>query len=184
MLSEDPTIYPAKLITGYFGNLTREAVKRFQAKHGIDPLGIVGPKTRAKLNELFANLDIGNSLEIRNLKLEILVGPFAFGYQNEQVKLLQQYLSRDPSIYIGPITGYYGPLTKAAVIRFQKKYNIEQTGLAGPQTRQKLNELYSQIIPSSGITVPPSTSNDQLLRIQDQIRAIQEKIDALRKGGI
>ena len=60
MLSEDPTIYPAKLITGYFGNLTREAVKRFQAKHGIEPLGIVGPKTRAKLNELFANLDIGN----------------------------------------------------------------------------------------------------------------------------
>ena len=60
MLSEDPTIYPAKLITGYFGNLTREAFKRFQAKHGIEPLGIVGPKTRAKLNELFANLDIGN----------------------------------------------------------------------------------------------------------------------------
>ena len=76
------------------------------------------------------------------MKIAKLVGPFAFGYQNDQVKLLQQYLSRDPSIYTGPITGYYGPLTKAAVIKFQKKYGIEQTGLAGPVTRKKLNEVY------------------------------------------
>ena len=172
--------------TGYFGPLTRQAVINFQKKYGIDPIGTVGPITRAKLNQIFGNSDIENSLEIRNLKLEILVGPFAFGYQNDQVKLLQQYLSRDPSIYTGPVTGYYGPLTKAAVTRFQAKYGIEQTGVAGPQTRQKLNALYSQTLPSSSYGIPSSTttSNEQLLRIQDQIKILQEKIDALRKGGI
>ena len=146
MLSEDPTIYPAKLITGYFGNLTREAVKRFQAKHGIDPLGIVGPKTRAKLNELSGNASLSQTPTVPTTPAitGTLTGPFAFGYQNEQVKLLQQYLSRDPSIYTGPITGYYGPLTKADVIKFQKKYGIEQTGVAGPKTRAKLNELYGR----------------------------------------
>lgn len=37
-------------ITGYFGTLTGVGVKAFQAKYGIDQLGIVGPATRAKLN--------------------------------------------------------------------------------------------------------------------------------------
>ena len=44
--------YPDGLITGYFGALTESAIKRFQVKYGIDPVGIVGPKTRAKLNEI------------------------------------------------------------------------------------------------------------------------------------
>lgn len=47
--------------TTYFGRATEDAVKRFQAKHGLstptDPAyGYVGPATRAKLNELFPNL--------------------------------------------------------------------------------------------------------------------------------
>src|SRR3989338_3922656 len=53
-LAKDPSIYPEGKITGYFGRLTSAAVKRFQKKHGIDQLGIVGPKTRAKLNSLMA----------------------------------------------------------------------------------------------------------------------------------
>jgi len=43
--------------TSYFGTLTLDAVKRFQIKHNIAKpgdfgFGNVGPKTRAKLNEL------------------------------------------------------------------------------------------------------------------------------------
>lgn len=51
-LAKDPAVYPEGLITGYFGRLTEAAVKRFQKKHGIEQVGVVGPKTRAKLNEL------------------------------------------------------------------------------------------------------------------------------------
>lgn len=51
-LAQDKTIYPEGLITGYFGALTEAAVKRLQTKYGIDSVGIVGPKTRAKLKEL------------------------------------------------------------------------------------------------------------------------------------
>jgi peptidoglycan hydrolase-like protein with peptidoglycan-binding domain len=52
-------IYPEGLVTGYFGYLTLNAVKRFQLKHGIitpktSPkiAGYVGPQTRAKINEI------------------------------------------------------------------------------------------------------------------------------------
>ncbi len=36
--------------TGYYGTLTMEAVMKYQAAHGITPLGNVGPATRAALN--------------------------------------------------------------------------------------------------------------------------------------
>jgi len=47
-----PDVYPEGLVTGYFGPLTEMAVKKFQEKNGIESVGIVGPKTQAKLNEL------------------------------------------------------------------------------------------------------------------------------------
>ena len=52
-LKQNPEIYPEGLVTGFFGPATETAVKRFQEKHGIESIGIIGPKTRAKLNELF-----------------------------------------------------------------------------------------------------------------------------------
>ena len=42
--------YPSD--TGLFGAVTRDAVARFQAAHGIDPVGYVGPATRDALNAL------------------------------------------------------------------------------------------------------------------------------------
>ena len=57
LLAIDPSIYPEGRVSGYFGRLTANAVKRFQKKHGIDTLGIVGPKTLKKLNELLREQD-------------------------------------------------------------------------------------------------------------------------------
>lgn len=37
-------------ITGYFGNLTTAAVKKYQTMKGLDPIGQVGPGTRSALN--------------------------------------------------------------------------------------------------------------------------------------
>lgn len=54
-------IYPEGLVTGFFGNLTRQAVIRFQERYAADILapiglakgtGIVGPQTRSKINQL------------------------------------------------------------------------------------------------------------------------------------
>jgi hypothetical protein len=41
-------------ITGYFGGITLDAVKKFQTKYGIEPVGVVDTMTRKKLNELFS----------------------------------------------------------------------------------------------------------------------------------
>lgn len=44
--------YPEGLVTGYYGPNTKAAVKKFQEQNGIESVGIVGPKTREKLNVL------------------------------------------------------------------------------------------------------------------------------------
>lgn len=51
-LATMPEFYPEGLATGTFGPATERAVKRFQKTYGIPAIGVVGPQTRAKLNEL------------------------------------------------------------------------------------------------------------------------------------
>ncbi len=65
-----------------------------------------------------------------------------YGMRNDQVKALQRFLAQYPEIYPeGLVTGYFGPLTKLAVKRFQAKYGIRQVGRVGPKTLAKINEL-------------------------------------------
>lgn len=51
-LSSRPDLYPSGLVTGYYGTLTRAAVIRLQAQHGLPQVGRVGPLTIALLNTL------------------------------------------------------------------------------------------------------------------------------------
>ncbi len=44
-------------VTGYFGELTQQAVTAFQKKYGIEPTGSVGPLTRSQLNILSQDPD-------------------------------------------------------------------------------------------------------------------------------
>jgi peptidoglycan hydrolase-like protein with peptidoglycan-binding domain len=60
-LSTMPNIYPEGMVTGYFGSLTEKAVKKWQEENGIESVGIVGPKTRAKLGELSGKIPSVNS---------------------------------------------------------------------------------------------------------------------------
>ncbi len=51
ILASDQTIYPEGKITGYYGPLTKEAVKRFQKKNGLAPTGEVSGDTKKLLEE-------------------------------------------------------------------------------------------------------------------------------------
>lgn len=54
LLASDTSIYPEGLITGFFGSLTENAVKRFQAKVKLEQVGAVGPETLARINEILS----------------------------------------------------------------------------------------------------------------------------------
>jgi hypothetical protein len=64
------------------------------------------------------------------------------GMSGEDVKALQELLAADPDIYPeGSVTGFFGPLTAKAVMKFQQKNGLETVGNVGPKTRARLNAL-------------------------------------------
>ncbi len=73
--------------------------------------------------------------------LASLVSTLSEGSSGEQVKVLQAALAADPTVYPqGLITGFYGPLTKMAVMRFQHEHDLPEVGAVGPQTLDALNQ--------------------------------------------
>ena len=156
-LSQDASLYPEGLITGYFGLFTKKAVQRFQCRHGIicdgdertTGYGQVGLKTLAKLNELMYKQNIS----LPPVQIQTFTQKLFLGSRNNDVKNLQEFLAKDASLYPeGLITGYFGLFTKKAVQRFQCRHGIicdgdERTtgyGQVGPKTLQKLNQLNPQ----------------------------------------
>ncbi len=75
--------------------------------------------------------------------IQNLVQTLRQGDRGENVRILQQLLAQDPTIFPeGTVSGFFGPLTEKAVKRFQQKHGIEQAGNVGPKTLKKLNELF------------------------------------------
>lgn len=65
-----------------------------------------------------------------------------FGEKNADVTSLQTFFADNAAVYpSGLVTGYFGSLTRAGVIRFQSLYGIDQAGRVGPVTRDKINSL-------------------------------------------
>ena len=62
------------------------------------------------------------------------------GSKGNAVKLLQASLTLR-NFKCGTIDGDFGPLTKSAVLEFQKWAQIEQDGIAGPETMRKILEI-------------------------------------------
>ena len=76
----------------------------------------------------------------------------AYGDQSNEVKALQKALQIDLDLPLTvQNTGYYGPATRQAVLKFQRKYSVAsvaeinsvQGNKCGPATRKKLNELFA-----------------------------------------
>ncbi len=64
------------------------------------------------------------------------------GETNQSVTHLQEFMSSTPAIYPEQlVTGYYGSLTRNAVIRFQRANGLAQVGRVGPQTLIKINDM-------------------------------------------
>jgi len=64
--------------------------------------------------------------------------PLSYGSTGADVTALQQRLASE-GIYSGPITGFFGSLTEAAVKQYQGLHGLSQLGNVGPATRADLN---------------------------------------------
>lgn len=95
----------------------------------------------------------------------VLTKNLSQGMRDAEVSTLQSGLASDPTVYPeGLVTGYFGPLTRAAVIRYQEKYASEilasvglsaGTGFVGPSTRAKFNAQYGGAVSGGTPGQPP-----------------------------
>lgn len=54
LLATDPAIYEYGVDSGFFGPKTQEAIRNFQARFGLDTVGVIGPSTKALLEVYLA----------------------------------------------------------------------------------------------------------------------------------
>ena len=116
--------YVAGTADGYYGNMTRDAIIKFQTAKGLDSDGEVGPNT---WNALFNTSTSGESGYNRILKL---TSPLMYG---EDIKAVQNKLN-SLGYNAGTADGYYGEGTRTAVINFQTARGLDIDGEVGPNT--------------------------------------------------
>lgn len=68
--------------------------------------------------------------------------------RGDDIVELQKRLTAE-GIYGGPITGFFGPLTREAVKKYQAKNKLIQDGIVGPNTLSFLNKTSSAPVYSS-----------------------------------
>ncbi len=85
---------------------------------------------------IFAFLSVQTTFAYSNVTLKS-------GTTSDTVSQLQKDLKELGFMDVSP-TGYFGDITKSAVIAFQKKYGLSADGIAGAQTLGKLDKLLNR----------------------------------------
>ncbi|HHW71193.1 MAG TPA: peptidase, partial [Clostridiales bacterium] len=96
-------------VTGYYGNITRDAVMKFQRQNGLAVDGIVGKKTLAALNGTYNTKSTQVSKNSRLLRR---------GSRGADVKDLQQKL-KSKGYHKYSVDGIFGFRTEQSVKNFQ-----------------------------------------------------------------
>ena len=127
---------------GIFGPLTQAAVMNFQRSRGLNPDGVVGPLTWAALMPAC----YGN-----NAMAEYPGFIIREGARGEFVQQMQTCLNR--VINAGLNTdGVFGPLTRVAVVNFQRSAGLNPDGLVGPLTWNALRTRCGAVNVSAAAT--------------------------------
>ncbi|MCU0542085.1 MAG: peptidoglycan-binding protein [Oscillatoriaceae cyanobacterium Prado104] len=111
-------------IDGIFGPYVESAVKGYQHRVFLTEDGIVGSLT---WQALYSGAPVN---------MPILMN----GSSGNAVKTVQNVLKLN-GYYFGFVDGYFGTLTKVAVIQFQTNQGLTADGIVGPRTWHALSKL-------------------------------------------
>lgn len=160
MLVEIVNLYPSLpiiTIDGVYGQNTVIAVKEFQKLNSLPQTGIIDEITMRKLSylheknrekfreELLKNKisEVKKNKEREDDYLDQSDNILSEGSIGEYVKSLQSYLNvvsnKYPTISLLRVDGIFGPKTKAAVMEFQRIFELKQDGVVGYETWNKLS---------------------------------------------
>jgi hypothetical protein len=111
---------PTLPVTGYFGAMTRSAVVAFQQRTGLTASGIVDGATWSRL-----------VISVR------------YDRRGEAVRAVQVALNEKRGAGL-PVTGWFGPMTRTAVVAFQRGHGLTADGIVGSTTWRALAGHFEQ----------------------------------------
>ncbi len=130
--------YMGAKATGYYGNKTEEAVKKFQQAVGLTPDGIVGPGTKAKLFAADAPKFTTTAKTTTTKPTTATTKPaLEQGMSGKEVTAAQGR-QRELGYMGAKATGYFGKKTTEALKAFQKAVGLTADGILGEATKEKL----------------------------------------------
>lgn len=140
--------------TGQYGGLTQAAVLEFQIENFVIEdatsagAGVFGPKTREAFGESLKKHRLSVALR-RRWDESHFDENLSRGARSEYVWILQEFLIQKEYLVHEP-TGYFGKLTREALIAFQLDQGLIESaasagaGNVGPKTRAVLNAYMAQ----------------------------------------
>ncbi|MGN0777231.1 MAG: peptidoglycan-binding protein [Candidatus Ventricola sp.] len=110
-----------------------------------------------------------------------LARSYSLGDDAAEIATIQKALE-ELDFYYTDITGHYGKRTQSAVRKFQKRYRLEQTGVADEKTVALLYELSGMEAPAGSTALPQQSYGASTLREgsrSDAVRILQENLALL-----
>jgi peptidoglycan hydrolase-like protein with peptidoglycan-binding domain len=133
-------------VDGGFGPLTRAAVRRAQRRLGMRPTGVAGPRLRARLRS-------GRAGSVRPAGSVLSIGA-----EGPPVRRLQLALRRQ-GIPVAP-DGAFGPATRRAVARFQRRTGLAVNGAADIALLRRLDATRARHLTVFPVDGPRAFSDD------------------------
>lgn len=138
-------------VTGFYGEVTEAAILRFQQENGLTADGVAGPKTlevlQTKVSQTQSQTATSSTAAVSLQR----------GDQGPAVVELQTQL-KEIGYFDGPITGFYGRLTEASVVRFQQEKQLTADGKVGARTLALLRQAAPTQTP---VPVQPASTSAQ-----------------------
>lgn len=137
-LATNSLVYPAGLVTGYYGALTQTAVTQFQIAYGIPAVGNVGPITMARINSIMASgagLDV-SAPQVSTIQIARNPGEATLSWTtNEETKAVLYY-STTPVISYETSVSLTDPVTTGTPVSDQVVSTAHSIALSGLQPGQ------------------------------------------------
>lgn len=154
-------------ITGYYGNITQNALKKFQKQFSIEQTGEADAQT---LNMLFYVVDYRGLGGSAQPKYETVKQ----GDRGSAVRDIQEALKK-LGYFNGNITDYYGEVTSGAVKAFQDYVGLPDSGIANSKTQDKLYSLASKM--------PAKLKSYKMLEKEDESIGVRRVQSGLKQLG-
>ncbi len=198
-----PAIPAINQVDGIFGSETENAVRAFQRIFDLTADGVVGKKTWYRISYIYVAVkklaELNSEGERPQYDDNAYPGLLRLGDTGTAVQNLQFYLKNiaafNPFVADLEIDGFFGSRTENSVLSFQRTYGLNQDGIVGEDTWNRIVQVYLDITEGGSIILQPypgrllrlGSSGDEVLYEQillNRTRPVFVTIPRLEEDGV